>query len=194
MDFFVSSAIIYTRESSSTFRASIWTLALMVPNVTPEMKGAREFLVTQMALPRRLSRHYSRRRERVCLVTDLGMERPHVLLQILARREAELGDGTVRGSAVKRAVVAVDMRIAAFGVLEAFVEIKTGYFGAPKSLFAVEATEISPFFGVIGVRGGEVFYEFPVASESFAQSLDADIISCFKAFVLMPVYVAPYEE
>lgn len=112
-----------------------------------------------------------------------------MLLQIFARRKAELGDGAVRGSAVKRAVVAVDMRVAAFGVLEAFMEIKTGYFRALKSLFTVEDTKISPFFYV-----GEVFYKFPVASESFTQSLDTDVISCFKVSVLMPVYVTPYEE
>ena len=94
----------------------------MIPNMTPEMKVARESLVTHRALPRRFSRDYTRRRERVRLVTDLGVKRPHMLLQIFARCKAELGDRTVWGSTVKRAVVAVDMHVAAFGVLEAFVE------------------------------------------------------------------------
>jgi len=118
----------------------------MVPNMTLEMKVARESLVTQMAPPWRLSRHCTRPRKRVRLVTDLRVKRPHMVLQIFARRKAELSDGTVRGSAVKRAVVAVDVRVAAFGVLEAFVEIKTGYFGALKLLFAVEGSKISLFF------------------------------------------------
>jgi hypothetical protein len=74
-------------------------------------------------------------------VVRTGMEEARVLFQLFRRPESEVGDGTVRESATERTVVAVDVEVAAFGVLEAFVEVVTGHLGAFVSFVSVESGE-----------------------------------------------------
>ena len=74
-------------------------------------------------------------------VVRTGMEEARVLFQFFRRPESEISDGAVREGAAERTVVAVDVEVAAFGVLEAFVEVVAGHLGAFVSFVSVESGE-----------------------------------------------------
>src|ERR1700730_3588656 len=71
-----------------------------------------------------------------------GMEEARVLFQFFRRPESEVGDGAVREGAAEWTVVAVDVEVAAFGVLEAFVEVVASHLGTFVSFVAVEGREV----------------------------------------------------
>src|SRR4051812_11677483 len=90
-------------------------------------------------------------------VIRAGMEEAHVLFQLFRRPESEVGEGAVRKGAAERTVVAVDVDVAAFGVLEAFVEVIAGYLGTFVSFVAVESSKILLFLPRERNGGSEVF-------------------------------------
>jgi len=75
-------------------------------------------------------------------VVRTGMEEARVLFQFFRRPESEVGDGAVREGAAERTVVTVDVEVAAFGVLEAFVEVVASHLGTFVSFVAVEGREV----------------------------------------------------
>ena len=75
-------------------------------------------------------------------VVRTGMEEARVLFQFFRRPESEISDGAVREGAAERTVVAVDVEVAAFGVLEAFVEVVASHLGTFVSFVAVEGREV----------------------------------------------------
>jgi len=102
------------------------------------MEIAGEVFVALFASPLCRGRHYFWCGEALCLVSYVRVERPHVLFKLIVRGKSELDNRAIRKCTIERAGVAVDVRVAAFGVFEPFVEIETGQFGAFVSLLAVE--------------------------------------------------------
>lgn len=130
--------IISPRKGLPTLRASMRTLPSMAQNMISLVKRPRKQLPAQVTWPFRRSRWFCDERESALLVLNFRVKKPSVFVQIFVRDEAEFRDRAVGERTVEGPVVAADVVVAAFGVLEAFVEVETGYLRTFESLFAVE--------------------------------------------------------
>jgi hypothetical protein len=121
------------------------------------------------------------------------MEEAGVLFQFFRGTESEVGDGAVREGAAERTVVAVDVFVAAFGVLEAFVEVVAGHLGAFVSFVAVESSEVLLFLQRECSGRSEVFKQLSVPDKHVAESFEADVVPCFKVLLLVEMRVTPHQ-
>src|SRR5271154_2854691 len=124
-------------------------------------------------------------------VVCAGMEESRVLFQFFRRPESEVGDGAVREGAAEGTVVAVDVEVAAFGVLEAFVEVVAGHLGTFVSFVAIECSDVLLFLHKECWGRSEVFKQLSVPDKHVAESFEADVVPCFKVLLLMEMSVTP---
>lgn len=190
MSLLVSPHIIVPRKPLSTFRASKWLFPPMTPEMTLQIKIPRKALVADGTRPRRvLHLPPIQRRERVTQITLIWVKRPHVLLKRVVRRKSKPIRVAVLHRTMKRSLVAVDMVVAYFCILESFVEVETEQLRAP-----IRAVPIIHGYVDAGVFRAQIFEEPAVTRQCFTERYDADVIARGEVFSLLGADVVPDPE